>query len=193
MSSIPESGRSFLFRLVFILLALSGSFHVLAQDHAHFEESEIWLVTYGPGEIYWQRFGHNAIWIRDPGLGLDHVFNFGFFDFEQENFFLRFLQGRMLYFSAARPAREEFADYIDENRSIRAQRLDLAPHQKLRLLEYLLEGDLRLARVRQREPLFEPSRVVDPAVPVYPVGYSRFHTVHLGDTKTGQCERLPDR
>jgi hypothetical protein len=86
--------------------------------------TEVWLVTYGPGEIYWQRFGHNAIWIRDPALGLDHVFNFGFFDFAQEDFFLRFLQGRMLYFSAAQPARDEFAAYIDENRSIRAQRLD---------------------------------------------------------------------
>ena len=99
------------------------------------EDSEAWLVTYGPGEIYWQRFGHNAIWIRDPGLGLDHVFNFGFFDFRQQDFFLRFLQGRMLYFSAARPAREEFAEYIDENRSIRAQKLDLSAQQKLRLVE----------------------------------------------------------
>ena len=101
-------------------------------------ETEVWLLTYGPGEVYWQRFGHNAIWIRDPGLGLDHTFNFGFFDFQQEDFFLRFLQGRMLYFSAAQPAREEFAGYIDDNRSIRAQKLDLSPQQKLTLLEDLL-------------------------------------------------------
>jgi hypothetical protein len=101
--------------------------------------TEVWLVSYGPGEIYWQRFGHNAIWIRDPGLGLDHVFNFGFFDFAQEDFFLRFLQGRMLYFSAAQPARDEFAAYIDENRSIRAQRLDLRPEQAASLTGYLLQ------------------------------------------------------
>jgi len=101
--------------------------------------TEVWLLTYGPGEIYWQRFGHNAIWIRDPGLGLDHVFNFGFFDFDQENFFLRFLQGRLLYFSAARPAQREFSSYIDENRSIRAQRLKLSPEQSLRLVEYLVD------------------------------------------------------
>jgi len=101
--------------------------------------TEVWLVTYGPGEIYWQRFGHNAIWIRDTDLGLDHVFNFGFFDFEQENFFLRFLQGRLLYFSAAQPAQREFAYYIDENRSIRAQRLRLLPAQSLRLVEYLVD------------------------------------------------------
>jgi len=101
--------------------------------------TEVWLLTYGPGEIYWQRFGHNAIWIRDPGLGLDHVFNFGFFDFEQENFFLRFLQGRLLYFSAAQPAQREFSNYIDENRSIRAQRLKLSPEQSLLLVEYLVD------------------------------------------------------
>ena len=102
------------------------------------EPAEAWLVTYGPGEIYWQRFGHNAIWIRDPRRGLDHVFNFGFFDFAQQNFMLRFLRGRMLYFSAARPAREEFAAYIDENRSIRAQRLALTSTQTEELTAYLL-------------------------------------------------------
>jgi hypothetical protein len=101
-------------------------------------QSEVWLVTYGPGEVYWQRFGHNAIWIRAPELGLDHTINFGFFDFEQEDFFLRFLQGRMLYFSAAQPARDEFASYIDENRGIRAQKLDLTGSQKQELIEYLL-------------------------------------------------------
>ena len=100
---------------------------------------EIWLVTYGPGDLYWQRFGHNAIWVRDAGLGLDHVFNFGFFDFEQENFFLRFLQGRLLYFSAALPAQREFSSYINQNRSIRAQRLSLLPEQSSRLIEYLVE------------------------------------------------------
>ena len=101
--------------------------------------TEAWLVTYGPGEIYWQRFGHNAIWIRDPDLGLDHVFNFGFFDFEQDNFFLRFVQGRLSYFAAAQPAQREFSNYIDENRSIRAQRLRLSPEQFLRLVEYLVD------------------------------------------------------
>ena len=100
---------------------------------------EVWLVTYGPGQIYWQRFGHNAIWIRDADLGLDHTFNFGFFDFRQEDFFLRFLTGRMLYFSAAQPAAVEFAQYIDENRSIRAQRLALTAGQALGLADLLLE------------------------------------------------------
>jgi len=101
-------------------------------------QTGVWLVTYGPGDIYWQRFGHNGIWIRDEDLGLDHVFNFGFFDFEQEDFFWRFLRGRMLYFSAAQPAQLEFAQYIDENRSIRLQKLALNQEQALRLADFLI-------------------------------------------------------
>ena len=127
-------------RIAILLVLLLAAPRLAAQSAGNAGEPapEVWLVSYGPGEIYWQRFGHNAIWIRDPGLGLDHAFNFGFFDFGQEDFFLRFLQGRMLYFSAARPASEEFAAYIDENRSIRAQRLALSPDQAMDLVAYLL-------------------------------------------------------
>lgn len=138
MSSYPERPGFFL-TPIFCLLALLCSLPAMAQSEFEPEEAEVWLVTYGPGEIYWQRFGHNAIWIRDQRLGLDHAFNFGFFDFGQEDFFTRFLQGRMLYFSAARPSREEFSSYINENRLIRAQRLDLSPGQKLKLIDFLLE------------------------------------------------------
>jgi len=134
-----------------VLLLLLGSVSVAADDEILPADTEIWLVSYGPGDIYWQRFGHNAIWVRDAQLGLDHVFNFGFFDFGQKDFFLRFLQGRMLYFSAARPAREEFSDYINENRSIRAQHLDLSLEQKLRLVEYLLKE----VRPENREYLYD--------------------------------------
>ena len=99
---------------------------------------EAWLVTFGPGQIYWERFGHNAIWLREPALGLDHTFNFGFFDFEQEDFFLRFMRGRMLYFSVAQPATGEFEFYRQQNRSIRVQKLSLSASQYSSLRDYLL-------------------------------------------------------
>ena len=102
------------------------------------EGAEAWLVTFGPGQIYWERFGHNAIWLREPAAGIDHTFNFGYFDFEQENFFLNFLQGRMLYFSVAQPSHREFKFYRQQNRSIRLQKLDLDPSQYIRLRDYLL-------------------------------------------------------
>ena len=100
--------------------------------------AEAWLVTFGPGEIYWERFGHNAIWLREPAAGLDHTFNFGYFDFDQQDFFLRFLRGHMLYFSVAQSASREFEFYRQENRSIRAQKLKLTTLQYRQLRDYLL-------------------------------------------------------
>ena len=100
--------------------------------------TEAWLATFGPGQIYWERFGHNAIWLREPAVGLDHTFNFGYFNFEQENFFLNFIQGRMLYFSVAQPASREFEFYRQVNRSIRLQKLNLSTPQFQQLRDYLL-------------------------------------------------------
>jgi hypothetical protein len=100
---------------------------------------EAWLVTYGPGEIYWQRFGHNAIWIRDEENGIDHTFNFGFFDFEQERFIARFIQGKMLYFAVAQVAEKEFEQYQSENRSVFAQKLNLPDGAFEELRNYLVQ------------------------------------------------------
>lgn len=100
--------------------------------------TEAWLVTFGPGQAYWERFGHNAIWLREPATGLDHTFNFGFFDFEQEDFFLRFLRGKMMYFSVAQPAARDFDFYQQQNRSVRLQKLNLSSAQFHRLRDYLL-------------------------------------------------------
>jgi len=91
--------RNFLLSLCFVTMAWSQAGLAVEIPEIQPEGAEAWLVTFGPGQIYWERFGHNAIWLREPAAGIDHTFNFGYFDFEQENFFLNFLQGRMLYFS----------------------------------------------------------------------------------------------
>lgn len=128
--------------LLLILLSFSGLPAASAVQQLDLPpkgaEAEAWLVTIAPGEIYWQRFGHNAIWLRDPGLGLDHTFNFGYFDFAQENFLLRFLAGRMLYQSLAFSAHEELAAYAAEGRAVTAQRLNLTEAEYARLRDHLL-------------------------------------------------------
>lgn len=125
--------------LLWLLFAVSSHAAQRALDlPPQTTQAEAWLVTYGPGEIYWQRFGHNAIWLREPEQGIDHVFNFGYFDFRQPNFLGRFIMGRMLYFSAAQEAAREFAQYQSEHRTIRAQRLQLDATQYARLRAHLL-------------------------------------------------------
>ncbi|MFZ2237128.1 MAG: DUF4105 domain-containing protein [Dokdonella sp.] len=98
---------------------------------------EISLVTYGPGEIYWERFGHNAIVVRDLSTGRAVSYNYGMFDFEQDDFFVNFLRGRMMYQIGAFDFDQEYPLYIDEGRSVEQQVLDLTPARKLELAEFL--------------------------------------------------------
>ena len=101
------------------------------------DQLEISLVTYGPGEIYWERFGHNAIVVRDLATGRAVSYNYGMFDFEQDDFFVNFLRGRMTYQVGAFDFDQEYPLYIDEGRSVEQQVLDLAPAGKLELAEFL--------------------------------------------------------
>ena len=131
--------RCFCLFFVFLVWSQAGfASEVLPVPPVPEGEREAWLITFGPGELYFERFGHNAIWLREPAAGLDHTFNFGYFDFEQEDFFLRFMRGRMLYFSIAQSSSREFEFYRQDNRSIRAQKLTLTPLQFERLRDHLL-------------------------------------------------------
>ncbi|HJT98125.1 MAG TPA: DUF4105 domain-containing protein, partial [Rhodanobacteraceae bacterium] len=98
---------------------------------------EISLLTIGPGPIFWERFGHNAIVIRDREAGIEVTFNYGIFDFEQENFLANFARGNMRYRIAADRLDEDIAMYREESRSILEQRLDFTPEQAAALRDFL--------------------------------------------------------
>ncbi len=95
------------------------------------------LVTFGPGEEAWQRFGHNAIWVRDPVHGINTLYNYGRFSFEEENFIFRFIQGHMRYWVEAQNPALTFPFYQFMNRSIYVQELALTFNQRIALRDFL--------------------------------------------------------
>lgn len=105
-------------------------------DTAAGSAPRIGVLTIGPGSEYWSRFGHNAI-IVDRGAGPALSYNYGYFDFDQPNFLLRFVQGRMLYILAQSTLDRELAQYAAEGRSVRLQWLQMTPEQRLRVADYL--------------------------------------------------------
>jgi hypothetical protein len=98
---------------------------------------DVSLLTFGPGEEVWERFGHNAIQINDRTSGDARLYNYGMFDFSQENFFLKFARGKMLYRIAVGNPAEELPNYVAEGRWIVRQDLNLTPAQRAKLSEYL--------------------------------------------------------
>jgi len=112
---------------------------VVAQDVPELTEaSQISVVTILPGDPLYSSFGHTAIRVRDDSAGFDVGYNYGTFDFDDEGFYLKFLQGKLDY----RLARDRFDDmlysYQLEHRPVIEQRL-LLPLEKRRLLFSLLE------------------------------------------------------
>ncbi len=96
---------------------------------------QISLLTFAPGQIYWQRFGHNALLVRDRAG--ERVYNYGVFDFAQKNFFLNFARGQMLYQLAVHPLRDALYGYQREGRWVYEQVLDLDPIQRYALVQFL--------------------------------------------------------
>jgi hypothetical protein len=109
----------------------------LPADVAAGSPLEISLLTIGPGPIFWERFGHNAIVVRDRDAGTTVAFNYGIFDFEQENFLENFARGNMRYRIAADRLDDDIEMYREESRSIIEQRLDFTPEQAAALRDFL--------------------------------------------------------
>lgn len=124
-----------------ILVAIFAFITVCAYSQpAHLSDSaEISVVTLGPyqGQLY-SAFGHSAMRVYDPKQNFDYIFNWGVFDFDQPNFYLNFARGKNFYMLAAHPS-DLFIDYyIEHNRFVHEQTLNLTPPQKEKLFKYLL-------------------------------------------------------
>ncbi|HZX71373.1 MAG TPA: DUF4105 domain-containing protein [Rhodanobacter sp.] len=128
-------------RMLTVLLAVLAAASVPARAgvaDAPGADLEVSLVTYGPGETYWERFGHDAIELRDRVSGEAVNFNYGVFDFNEKDFLLNFARGHMHYTMDAEPTDEEVSYYVGVGRSVTRQRLALNADQAAELRDNLL-------------------------------------------------------
>ena len=119
--------------ILFFCLAFSSQGQIRLSDQA-----EIHVLTCGPyqGELY-SAFGHSAIRVHDPKTGLDWLYNYGVFDFDQPNFYLNFARGYLNYKLAVMDY-SRFRDYyIYHNRYIHEQVLNLNKEQKQEFFNFL--------------------------------------------------------
>lgn len=96
------------------------------------------LITYGPSDIVWERFGHDAIAIRDTATGQDYAFNWGMFNFDDPGFYTRFLTGETKYYMAPFGTALFNQDYVEHNRTIRVQQLAMSSVERAALLEFVV-------------------------------------------------------
>lgn len=93
-----------------------------------------------PGEIFWERFGHDAIVVDDSALGEPTSYNFGFFDLSEPGFVGRFIRGEMEYQLVALPLSEDLTYYRETGRGVSIQWLDLSQAEARQLASALAEN-----------------------------------------------------
>ncbi|MEP5610670.1 MAG: DUF4105 domain-containing protein [Cyclobacteriaceae bacterium] len=102
------------------------------------ERAEITIVTLGPyqGEV-WSAFGHTGIRVYDPPNKINWFYNYGLYDFEQENFFVNFAKGLLKYRVGVGNYDNVVRYYGSQNRSIREQYLNLNQEEKQQFFDFL--------------------------------------------------------
>jgi hypothetical protein len=101
------------------------------------KNATISVLTCESGTELYSTFGHTAVRVKDDPLHLDVVFNYGTFDFNTDNFYLKFIKGDLNYFATVSSYSDFYYEYTLENRSIYEQALLLTDIQKQNLFDSL--------------------------------------------------------
>jgi Domain of unknown function (DUF4105) len=100
------------------------------------------LLTMGPGEHPFTKFGHSAIWVHDARSNRDEVYNFGTFAFDSPTLLLDSVQGKLPYWLSVQSLSGTLATYREQGRSLLASELELTPAQRVALLVALRDNAL---------------------------------------------------
>ena len=129
--------RGFLATALVAALGSSGTAQATAAPAPPGSELTVYLMTMGQGDLVWEKYGHNAIGIRNSRTGSDIVYNWGLFSFEEPGFIGRFLRGENMYWMGGSDAAGQLAYYRSLNRTVTVQELNMSPPQRVALLEFI--------------------------------------------------------
>ena len=122
---------------ILLLLLLLFPFFINAQIIKLSSKAEITVITCGSGEELYSTFGHSAFRVHDIYNKLDRVYNYGTFNFDTPNFYLKFTRGKLLYELRAYNFGNFLQSYHYEKRWVKGQVLDLTEQEKQTVYEFL--------------------------------------------------------
>lgn len=122
--------------LVLLLAVPAGPARGAAQE-APQDSLSVHLLTMDQGDEVWERFGHNAILIRNETTGEALTWNWGLFDFRDADFLPRFLRGTMYYSMGPAELEPFLRSYADANRTVYSNEVNLTQEQARELDEFV--------------------------------------------------------
>jgi len=148
LSANKSALKKALFSSFFFFFFLLPAF---AQDSC---DLRITLLTCAPGSELYSTFGHTAVRVQERTTGIDEVYNYGAFEFE-EDFYIKFVRGRLKYSLLVQPFAEFMYQYQYESRSVIEQDLALTCQQKDQLYIALRRNALPQNRFYRYDFLFD--------------------------------------
>jgi hypothetical protein len=127
----------------FFMLLLAGVLPLTAQEFWPEGDSDgltIRVSVMGPGDELYFWWGHIALIIEDRTEGRNRLYDYGLFSFENDNFFVNFAFGRLLYSCGVSRAEPNIAEYVLTNRDVTFYTLDLPRETKERVREFAEEN-----------------------------------------------------
>ena len=115
-------------------------------DLVPMDDIQISLLTCDPGDALYSTFGHSAIRVLNSRTNQDIVYNYGTFDTNTPNFYLKFMRGKLPYMLARSTYGNFLNTYHYEKRSIVEQILQLNTKEEKTMVAYLennMVGDNR--------------------------------------------------
>ncbi|MBK8370062.1 MAG: DUF4105 domain-containing protein [Saprospiraceae bacterium] len=95
------------------------------------------LLTCSSGQESYESWGHSAIRIIDDDNSCDITYNFGLFNFNAPNFYLKFIKGKLKYQLGIQNTNDFINSYISEDRQVVEQKLNLSAESEKRIIERL--------------------------------------------------------
>ena len=118
-----------------ILLFFLPAFSLFCQN-TRSDALTLKIAVIGPGDELYFWWGHIGLVAEDKISGTSRFFDWGVFSFDNENFFLNFAYGRLIYSCMVSNAEYNFSHFIRTNRDITLYTLDLPGDKKEAVMRF---------------------------------------------------------
>ncbi len=124
------------FFIFWLVLLTAGTSHA-ATDSSRLQIS---LITCAPGAELYSVFGHTALRIVDSAANTDIIYNYGTFNFDDPDFYSKFVRGKLMYFLSQQSFPDFLYEYAYFKRGVKEQVLQLSPIEKKEIQLSLFEN-----------------------------------------------------
>jgi len=117
-------------------------FLVAGPSHAEPDSSrlQVSLITCAPGAELYSVFGHTALRIVDSSANTDIIYNYGTFNFDDPDFYSKFVRGKLMYFLSQQSFPDFLYEYAYFKRGVKEQVLQLSENEKKEIQLNLFEN-----------------------------------------------------